>query len=629
MPNIYENMPVPSGAVPQPNVVLPSPEVQKKMAENAGKAGYDVFGNSTIPYRNSSPAMPGQPAREYTSFSSDKTQEIADNNRTISSMNNAPRGEVNITGFQQYANGTYLPAPEGAIQDETGVWNYGGKRYLSAPSAGEDPSVVADKKLIADSQAKADVLMQDTLASIQRQYENLIATQKDVNMRNEASLGQTLLQSGASRYSASATGIQSGLASYGMKKVSELIDQENQAINNAKVAYQEGNDKRVAEQLAIAKEARTSQQNAANDLMNKLVQANKDIRDYSYKANQDAVSNKLASEKFSYEQKQDAIENALAEKKITSDQANSLRDYALKLQQLEQGKYIVTTDVFGNPTAFNTKTGKFENSVLPPPPSTSPSSESVPSSGGDKKAPVPIDPYIDALYNALKGSSKDTQQTTMGQVRQQLASGDKERAKDTILRVAVKNAGVDIQAQVIARNFAVSQLNEIKTLLNAYVAKTGDTNVITGTLEKALEKIGLTKDPALASLKNKIDTNIQVYRRSMTGVAFSPSESQEYKDILPSIDNINDLNVAKIDTLVDTFNKNNKAVVGLLVGQKNYDAIFGKVDDENVAKSKVIDYGKTHPEEQPKIQGGINAYKQKYGKAPTYSQLLQAFPEIQ
>jgi hypothetical protein len=170
------------------------------------------------------------------------------------------------------------------------------------------------------------------------------------------------------------------------------------------------------------------------------------------------------------------------------------------------------------------------------------------------------------------GSGKSTD--FFNSLDRMLAEGNTQGAKEQIKRAARASAGVDEAKIVAGSERTLEFINEISDDLNAFSEKGGDTGIFTGTTEKMFNKVGRTTDPDLAKVATKIAKAIQSYRRSMSGVAFSVPESEEYKGIFPSIDKIDEFNLAKIDALndimqgdVDFFYKN-------AMGETAYKDIF-------------------------------------------------------
>lgn len=284
----------------------------------------------------------------------------------------------------------------------------------------------------------------------------------------------------------------------------------------------------------------------------------------------------------------------LEQAKTINQKMQADRDYDLKIRQLDQGKYIVTSDAFGNPIAFNTKSGKFENGVATTP-GTASQGLYAPENGG----------YQGAMENALVGMPVSQAKVVRGQVDRELRDGDYQGARETIVRSVTQNAPTDQKNQALARLNAINDLTEVKSLLNTYVTRSGDTSILSGSIQKAAEYIGQLGDKDLAFIGNRINQALQSYRRNMTGVAFSAAEASQYKNIFPDISNVNDLNTVKINSLLDAFNSQQKTYIGSYIGDSNYDKIFPKtvslgpdeyILDNPAAAKTVQDIQKTHPD---------------------------------
>lgn len=157
-----------------------------------------------------------------------------------------------------------------------------------------------------------------------------------------------------------------------------------------------------------------------------------------------------------------------------------------------------------------------------------------------------------------------------------MKNGNTTAAREYIVRTAVEGMPTADQSQIVGRMQAVDSLAEIQGLLAKAKEKGASTNILTGNIVNIAQKLGNTSNQDLSYISSRIQQVLQTYRRSMTGVAFSPSESKEYAKIMPDITNVNDLNVTKIAALKDGFNINNRAALSFAIGPTNYDAIFGK-----------------------------------------------------
>lgn len=184
--------------------------------------------------------------------------------------------------------------------------------------------------------------------------------------------------------------------------------------------------------------------------------------------------------------------------------------------------------------------------------------------------------YYNALNQAAVGSSNQARVEYLNNLGQLLAAGDEQQAREYVVRIATSNAGAELQTKALGRLEAISALDTVKNGLQEYVQKTGDTNILRGTAEQAANKLGLTTDPRLQFIHNQIRQAFINYRRSMTGVAFSPEESAQYEQIFPRIQNVEEMNMPIIDSLLLTMNRNQKLFLGFLIGSSNYEQLFEK-----------------------------------------------------
>lgn len=206
--------------------------------------------------------------------------------------------------------------------------------------------------------------------------------------------------------------------------------------------------------------------------------------------------------------------------------------------------------------------------------------------------------FWDAFDSAVLGLPKAQMERAESTFKGLLERGDKNAAKNFIIRTAMAGAGVDQQNQTIGRKQALDTMVVIKDLLGRL-----PTNIVTGNIEYIAQKAGASSNPDLAYMGSQIQQQIQVYRRAMTGVAFNPSESKEYARIFPDITNIGALNSAKIDSLIDSFNRNNRSALSFYIGDDNYDALFGEYETPHLPSSRLSDED---------LRKGYNDYTEKY-----------------
>lgn len=148
---------------------------------------------------------------------------------------------------------------------------------LDAPI--QETSKVSEEELKNDPQYQAIESLKTQLEAqtkaqidaIKNKYSNLRKQQEDINKRAEASRLATQLVTGTARYAQGvATGETEATMSYGLEKIRELNDEEDNAIANANVAQFNGNLKIMEQEVEKAESIRKEKQERANELYKQL-----------------------------------------------------------------------------------------------------------------------------------------------------------------------------------------------------------------------------------------------------------------------------------------------------------------------------------------------------------------------
>ena len=209
--------------------------------------------------------------------------------------------------------------------------------------------------------------------------------------------------------------------------------------------------------------------------------------------------------------------------------------------------------------------------------------------------------YKNAFKSASISLPVKTQKNATEQFNQLIASKDINGIKEYLVRISTAGSPVDQQNQAFARLVAIETLNDIQNLLDEAQKKGTPTNILSGNLENVAQKMGTSSNTDFAYIGNQIAQAIQIYRRGMSGVAFTPVESKEYKSIFPSYTNVEKLNIEKINSLKDSFNRQQRTFLGMSMGTSNYDRIFGnKQPSKKLQQNQVIPIGK-----QSQTSGGL------------------------
>lgn len=155
-----------------------------------------------------------------------------------------------------------------------------------------------------------------------------------------------------------------------------------------------------------------------------------------------------------------------------------------------------------------------------------------------------------------------------------LQRGDVQGARENILSTAINALPAEQRNAAFGRVQAIEALQNLTSLLGQYRQAGGNTGLLRGTQEQIAQKLGSTTNPQLAYIGNLITLALIDYRKSVSGAAFTESELKQYESVFPNIKKSFQLNETKVKSLMDTFNRNQKLTLQLLVGATNYDKIY-------------------------------------------------------
>lgn len=183
-----------------------------------------------------------------------------------------------------------------------------------------------------------------------------------------------------------------------------------------------------------------------------------------------------------------------------------------------------------------------------------------------------------------------------------LDAGEVELAKSELKSYITKGSFASEAKFLTAAEQATDALHEIYKGLQQLEEEGVEVDLTTGLTKDYLEKIG--EAYPFNSNVNKVATKLQTaiinYRYNVSGAAFTESEAATYAALFPSIYNNIDLNKAKIDGLVSTFDEAVTSYYRQKMGHTNYDAIYG--DEEKTVipvDQKFSDYYTSFPVNSP------------------------------
>ncbi len=183
-------------------------------------------------------------------------------------------------------------------------------------------------------------------------------------------------------------------------------------------------------------------------------------------------------------------------------------------------------------------------------------------------------PVRAATQSILSSANEHITKNAMDYIDDLVQQGDTEGVKNQLKQLARKQAGTEESKAINGKERTIKLLDEIQSDLNTLEKNGVNTNIFAGTTEQIAARLGTVANPELRKLANKILTGIQNYRRSMTGVAFSVPESNEYKTMFPGINKTANFNSANIAGLKESLNGDLENFYALSMGEDNYNKLF-------------------------------------------------------
>lgn len=531
------------------------------IALNQGKPGYDVLGNpvSGTPLSTGGANSTGITSTP-TTISGDKSGTITDNTAKVNEIGSTVTG--NVTGadtYERYSNGDWANAPTDAVQsiDENGrtTWSSGGRNYYLAPDTAENmnPADKQSKDLLDQIKSQTDAAFASQISAVKAQFDSLLKQQADVNMRQLASVDQTLLMGGTSRYAQlNAAGINSGQINYGIQKISELQTQENSAVS-ALISAQASKDYEiVGKQLDLIAKIKADKQKSVNDLNDKLAAAAKDLRDYKQKEREDAAKKIVDDHTMSIQDKKQALDELQLDE---TTRHNAVEESISRNNAL---KGVYQRDADG--TIYDTRTGK----VVSDPSNSVPIGSIKPGNSGNlvvdanTKTTSTGVPYVDGTN---------------------LTGAEATKAQLKAAQLGIPYIGKDAANAINNIEAARNDFKLISDLTKSLNPKDVFNNISFGgarlisTIGHGLEnKLQIGPDAtnlgSYNTFKESAIKAIQALAAGGTGLRINQSEIQTMMDNIPSYNDTKGVAQGKLAKLNSMLTNNEKGIIG----SKYYDA---------------------------------------------------------
>jgi len=182
----------------------------------------------------------------------------------------------------------------------------------------------------------------------------------------------------------------------------------------------------------------------------------------------------------------------------------------------------------------------------------------------------------DAAQQITSKLSDKKTQTVFDKLDDVIGKGDGGQLRDFLKKMAIEHSagGTEQAKMIMGQERTVEFLDEIADDLKTLEDNGISTNIFTGNLEAMAKKVGAVANADMRAVATKIMKARQQYRRSMTGVAFSPGENLEYDAIFPSIDKTANFNTATITALKEAFRGDVDFFYSFAMGEDAYNEIF-------------------------------------------------------
>lgn len=620
----------------------------------------------TAPTNPITPTIPNATPKPQTAFSSDQGATYAsENSQTLATLKNTGL-TVGQDGQARYSDQSLATAPTTAVQNQDGTWQSGGVSYALGPATSVDPELQSMNDQITQMKTQFDTTSRAMIDNIKSQFDSLIKQQTDVNTRSQASLDQSLLMGGSSRYAQqSSAGQSTAMMSYGLNQIADLNTKEQTAVLNAQQAMDAGDMKLMDKSLSIAQQARSDKQAAAQKLSEALVKANGELKAKQAAATQDNAIGSILSQGITdpseiLKQMNEAGYNVTA--KDVADSINNLNPDAKDVHQVmlsaaQKGASPDILKAIGAARDVGSAIAAAGTSLVDPASSYGQYLAYTQQANAKGQNPVPYQDWDaankaqDAAIKAKADASAaytNAYNSTAGKnaADAKFASSDKgqnaleQQYRNVLLKeVSNRSGGIGLQ------DAKVNQAIHLKALVDSYKDANGNYNIPTSQYAELAMGLASLISPSnttaesdrqnimAATAKGDLNKAIQW----ATGTPQNGNTQVMIKNLIDSIDRqgqvsqgLRDQGVMFLHGLAPT-GLNQDRIDAL---EKNSLADYnnppqtssGLIQAESQAQDKIKAYA-ADPTKGAQVQTSIQTMEQQLGRPITSVELLQAFPE--
>jgi len=477
--------------------------------------------------------------------------------------------------------------PDGSI--------YNPEANAVADTSSEDTSIMDNLNAMRES---LDSSTTNQIAAIQQQFAQRKAEQRDINAKLNKNTQNALLMGGATGQGSSAQyapisseGIVTAQESYGIKQIADLDNQENQLIMAAKEAQRTG-DFRIMESINAEIEKKRQQKiEVATNL-------NKDIADRNNKLRE----NNLQIQK----------ENAISEL-----YSSGITDTAEIAKRLQKNGVNATVKEISDTTAL--LSGQGGSGII--------GEYNYYKNDAIKRGQVPL--------------SFDAYQTQDANRKKSIAAAGiaNQFGLDKEQRTRVAGLLDDYDKQTKDKKTVINQSSQIDALSSLALSSNPDKGSraaaqigLIFSYMKMLDPTSTVREGEYATAQNTAGVDDKVrnaYNKVRDGSFLQDGQIKGYVSTGKALAESNKRQIEGIDKEFDR----RSAIFGIPAGTIGTNAGGNTASDlvqqEDQAKAKIINYGKTNPKFQPIITKKINQINPITGQKYRYSELLEIYPEIQ
>ena len=394
------------------------------------------------------------------------------------------------------------------------------------------------------------------LDQIEREYALLIAKQEEINRRSAKTSETLQIRGGTARFAPEiAMGAVNAVLAEGQDKITELYSRKSAARAKIESAYAENKATIALKEFEAYKDIDRDMNNAIDDLHKEMREANKKVGEKERLGKiEDVVSDsvmlgvldknalyrtlRLSGLTVTTKEVDDAVNNIIPKSVASSDISADERIFR---QMKEEGVLPPEATMFDF--------WKKKDEVMRDPKSTDPLLQiirelTVQSKLNEMNGYITFTPKDQREFDYADGFRMAVSDAPLGQAKQRgqtfsnfMERGEYKSAREYIFKTALETAGVDDYRQIGGAANTLQAFNQFDTLKTEMQEAGIPTNIISGTAENVMRKLGQSTNPNYVYFKGRVSNTLQQYRRAMTGVAFSPAESLEYKKQFPNYKN--------------------------------------------------------------------------------------------